>query len=362
MVSGVVTVVSWWFVVTLAAAAFLAWVALGRGWVRRPGRGRWRPAQIIVAAGLTVLAVANGVNAYFAYLPRMSDVAEAATDQAGRPSYNSVLQSTRPDARPTHGVVVQMAVPDRGSGFGSSDALVYLPPQYFTEPKMRFPVLYLFHGSPGVPADWFQGGAAATTAQRSAAAGHPVLVVAPRMSRGWLDDPECVDGIHEPVESHFVLDVVPTVDATLRTLPDRADRVLGGMSAGGYCALDLGLRHRELAATLIDMSGLTAPTHAGGLRSLFGDDAAVVATDTEATSPRSYAATLATGAPLRIWFDVGLNDHETRGPIEAIAPVLQTRGIAVELHERPGAHTFHVWAPALRDALPWALATSGSAG
>lgn len=364
MVSGAMTVVSWWFVVALAAAAFLAWTAFGRGRVRRSYRGqaRWQIPRVIVAATLTVLAVANGVNAYFAYLPRMSDVVEAATDQAGRPSYDSIVASAATTPRHRHGVVVQLTVPDRGSGFGSSTALVYLPPQYFTEPSTRFPVLYLFHGSPGVPADWFQGGAAATTAHRAAAAGRPVIVVAPRMSRGWLDDPECVDGIHEHVESHFVQDVVPTVDTTLRTLPDRADRILGGMSAGGYCALDLGLRHRDLAATIIDMSGLTVPTHTGGLRALFGDDPTVVATDSAATSPRSYAPTLAPGAPLRIWFDVGLGDRETRGPIEAIVPVLRARGIDVELHERPGAHTFHVWAPALRAAVPWALGTAGSGG
>src|SRR5664280_914047 len=57
-----------------------------------------------------------------------------------------------------HGAVTSIAVADRASGFGSYRAEVYLPPQYLAEPTRRFPVLYLLHGSPGVPVDWLRGG------------------------------------------------------------------------------------------------------------------------------------------------------------------------------------------------------------
>src|SRR5664280_2537066 len=83
----------------------------------------------------------------------------------------------------------------------------------------------------------------------------------PRDSHWWLDDSECVDG-------------VAAVDAQLRTVADRSHRAVGGMSAGGYCALNLGLRHRDTFAAIVDMSGLTVPTHAGGLTALFGSEPA----------------------------------------------------------------------------------------
>ncbi|MHA3700571.1 alpha/beta hydrolase [Jatrophihabitans sp. YIM 134969] len=347
-------VATWWVAATLLALAAVGWwrVAVSPS---RTARGvRWC-LTVGLAATLTVLGAADGVNAYFGYLPTVSDVAETVVDQHGHVPFADVASS---HARHPNGAVVRLDIPDEGSGFGASSALVWLPPQYFSEPAARFPVVFLFHGSPGVPADWFQGGRAAQAGLAAARNGEPAIIVAPRMSHSWLDDPECVDGVKTKVDSHFVLDVVPTVDARMRTRADRDDRVLGGMSAGGYCALQLGLTHRELAAGIVDMSGLTEPTHTGGPAALFGDDPAVVQRRLAETSPAVYAPTLPAAPRTRIWFDVGASDRETRGPITAIAPVLRSRGFEVELHVRPGAHTFHVWAPALMAALPWALAPS----
>lgn len=342
-------IASWWFVGVVLALAAVAWVE-----VVRP-RGVLRRVRALVAwtaVVVTVAGIASGVNAYFGYLPHVGDLAETVSGQSGRVSFDHIRRASGHHPR---GVVVDFPIPDRGSGFGASSALVWLPPQYFTSPAARFPVVYLFHGSPGVPADWFEGGQAAQAGLAAAGRGRPAIIVAPRMSHGWLEDPECVDGIHDKIDTHFVRDVVPTVDDRLRTVAERDDRVFGGMSAGGYCALQLGLTHRDLAATVIDMSGLTAPTHADGPKALFGDDPHVLPQRLAATSPAIYASSLPPGPPLRIWFDVGASDAETRGPITAIAPVLQSRGVDTQVHIRPGEHTFHVWVPALRAALPWAL-------
>ncbi|HEY5049897.1 MAG TPA: hypothetical protein VII50_03285, partial [Acidothermaceae bacterium] len=60
------------------------------------------------------------------------------------------------------GAVVTLNISDVGVGFDARRALVYLPPQYFSNPDERFPVVYLLHGSPGMPVDWLRGGGAAT--------------------------------------------------------------------------------------------------------------------------------------------------------------------------------------------------------
>ena len=339
------SVISPSFLLAVALGAAAAWV----GWraARRHRRGL-AVAVLATAMVLSTAGVASAVNAYYSYLPTLDDVVQAASGGAGTPAYPPPPSGRE---RPA-GLVLRMPVPDRGSGFGASEALVYLPPQYFSDPHRRFDVVYLVHGSPGVPADWFRGGQAPQAARATAAAGHPVIVVAPRMSHGWLDDPECVDGVHERVETHFVRDVVPAVDRSFRTVAGREGRTLGGMSAGGYCALNLGLRHRALIGTIIDMSGDTGPTHTGGTAALFGPGPAAVRAARD-NSPADYAATLTPDPGTRIWLDCGASDRTVLAQIRAVAATLTARGFAVQLHVRPGAHTFHVWQPALRESLAW---------
>ena len=67
------------------------------------------------------------------------------------------------------------------------------------------------------------------------------------------------------MEQYLVSDVVPWADANLPTIPDRAGRVLAGLSAGGYGAVDIGLRHPLLFSTLEAWSGYFHPLRAGAL-------------------------------------------------------------------------------------------------
>jgi enterochelin esterase-like enzyme len=245
-----------------------------------------------------------------------------------------------------------LTIPDRGSGFGRSQAWVWLPPQYFTEPTRRLPVVYLFHGSPGVQKDWFHGGRADRIGRRLAQEGLPVIEVAPAMSHSWLDDSECVDGIHERIETHLIRDVIPTVDASLRSIADRQGRIFAGMSAGGFCSLNLGLRHRDLTATILDLSGLTEPTHSGGLRQLLGTSAATLGRQ---NTPAVYARRLPPEPPMRLWLDTGRSDHQVLGQLSRLADQLRAAHQTVQLHTRPGGHTYAVWRPALAESLRWAL-------
>jgi enterochelin esterase-like enzyme len=339
--------------------AVLAWaVVLPRRRHRAlgvPPAHRRAGIALVAAVVLTTVATANAVNADFSYLPHLGDVAGLPSGSGDwRALRTSDLGAQPGPGRHPDGGVLPLHVPDAGTGVGDAPSLVWLPPQYFSQPAARFPVVYLFHGSPGVPADWLRGGQAAVTARALAQRGLPAIVVMPRMSRGWLDDPECVDGAAEKVETHFWRDVVPQVDATFRTVSSRDGRVVAGMSAGGYCALNLGLKHRDEVGTILDLSGLTLPSRAGGMRALYGERRDLDARVRQDT-PARYAGELTAGPPTRVWLDTGTSDGEVRPQLAAIAPVLRARGLAVELHLRPGAHTFHVWRPALRDALSWAL-------
>ncbi|MBV9822183.1 MAG: esterase family protein [Actinobacteria bacterium] len=340
------TVISTRFLIVLAAlTAVCWWLALRRTTRRGPAR-RWRA---IPATLLTLVLAADGVNSYFSYLPNVSDVVDQVVAQP-LPHLSRPVPVT--DRIRTRGELALLPVPDNGSGFGRSQAWVWLPPQYFTEPSRRLPVVYLFHGSPGVQKDWFHGGRADRIGLRLARQGLPVIEVAPAMSHGWLDDSECVDGRHERVETHLVKDVIPTVDAALRTVADRQGRIFAGMSAGGFCALNLGLRHRDLTATVLDLSGLTEPTHSGGLGQLFG---AAAGDTVRQNTPSAYAATLPADPAMRLWLDAGRSDREVLGQLSRLAVQLRAARQTVQLHVRSGSHTYAVWRPALADSLTWAL-------
>lgn len=337
------------FVCGLFAVALAAW---GVGWLLHRHRRRGlRAAAVVVAVLLSVVATADAVNAHYGYLLRSADVVGVTTwPTATAAELNGAVAlpgHLRPHPR---GAVVTVALAGTASGFGTHSALVYLPPQYFDEPSRRFPVAYLLHGSPGVPKDWFRSDRAADVGLTAARAGHPVIIVAPRASRSWLADSECVDGPHGRVETYLTADVVPEIDRSFRTMPVRQARAIAGNSAGGYCALNLGLRHRQEFGTIIDMSGFTQPTFNGGMQGLFGrrpDLAQLVADNT----PALYASRLGTGPSVRIWFDVGRADKVPGAEIAAIAPVLRDQGQQATVHVRPGGHVHQVWRAALRESI-----------
>lgn len=316
----------------------------------RLGAHRGRSAGVLVLA----LAIAAYVNAYFAYLPKVGDIA------GPRPwpvaGARAVWQPTAAAAQEvsyrSRGAVVSVPLPGPVSRTPTRDALVYLPPQYFTEPGRHFPVLYLLHGSPGIPLDWFRGGEAAVAGLASATAGSPAILVAPRMSTGWLADSECVDGPRLQAESYLVDDVVPDVDRLLRTMPAAAARGVAGNSAGGYCALAVGLRHPAQFSRVAALSPLTAPTYSyGTLGDLFGHPVDLPAVIDRHTPGWLLQHRLASRS-VQLRIDVGDADP-LRRDAKALATLDRSVGGRPQLVVRPGGHTFRVWRPALRDAVAW---------
>jgi enterochelin esterase-like enzyme len=340
--------------IVAAISVLLAVRALGRSHRRRMLRFT---ALAVVALTTIGLASADTVNAHYAYLPTAGDVRAALAGDRQWIDVNSLgaLSDDRLEQAVRSGAIVRLRMPsDHADGFDRSIAIAYLPPQYFTDAQARFPVVYLLHGSPGRPADWFHAGGADGVGRQLAAHGHPTILVAPQLSQSWTDDPECVDGIHEKVETHVFRVVIPTVDATFRTIADRTSRVFAGMSAGGYCALNLGLRHRNEVATIVDLSGYTVPTHTGGLGKLFGT-AAETAVRSVANSPKLYAGSLPQNPVTRVWLDAGTEDKTVVREMSDLAPVLTSRGVDVRWRVRSGGHTYWVWTAALQEALPWAI-------
>ena len=155
--------------------------------------------------------VADAVNAHFGYLPRLGDVVGLAVGAAGAwPTVSAAdLADPRHRARRPDGAVLTLHLPDQGSGFGPSRG-AGLPPAAVPRraPRAvprRLPAARLAGGAGRLAARRGRGrrrtgaGARGSSRHRGHAGGEP----------GWLDDPECVDGVEGSAESHFVDDVVP---------------------------------------------------------------------------------------------------------------------------------------------------------
>ena len=117
---------------------------------------------------------ADYVNTQFAYFDNVATCSDI-------PTYPTVDgNASGPDVQQQpNGAVTQITVADTASQFGNFDAKVWLPPQYFSDPRAHFPVLLLLHGNPGANNDWLERRPAAETGLAAAQSGKPVILVMP---------------------------------------------------------------------------------------------------------------------------------------------------------------------------------------
>ncbi len=121
---------------------------------------------------------------------------------------------------------------------------VYLPPCYQQQPERHYPVLYLIHGQSFRQDQWDRLGADETV-DALVAAGEiaPFIIVMPR-DRVWTQPQEDI------FDELLVQELIPYIDQTYRTLPDRQHRAIGGLSRGAAWAVHIGLEHSELFSAI----------------------------------------------------------------------------------------------------------------
>jgi enterochelin esterase-like enzyme len=138
---------------------------------------------------------------------------------------------------------------------------VYLPAGYGTDGR-RYPVVYFPHGLPAA-ASAYRGASFVAEALRGRA-----ILVAPQGARDGDSDPEYHDwGVGRDWETALSVELPAWVDAHFRTIPDRRARALVGLSAGGYGAFLIGLRHLDAFGAIESWSGYAfLPSIAAALR------------------------------------------------------------------------------------------------
>jgi enterochelin esterase-like enzyme len=146
---------------------------------------------------------------------------------------------------------------------------VYLPPGYAASPGRRYPVFYLLHGVPGRPGAFLQT-VRLGVVEDVLLARHrirPMILVMPFGSTGSFTDDEWANGVrpHQGWETFLSRDVVRAVDARYRTIDGGAGRALGGLSEGGYGALNIGLHHPGRFRVLESWSGYERADDSGAI-------------------------------------------------------------------------------------------------
>jgi len=240
------------------------------------------------------------------------------------------------------GRIPNTVVPDRRlSG-------IYLPPGY--TPTRRYPVVYLLHGMAGSPSSIYRGMQLSKDADDLIAAGAPPFIAVMPVA-GPSIDPNSGEwaGVWE---TYLVHDVVPWVDAHLPTIPAADGRALEGVCAGGFGAIDIGLRHPGMFGTLGSFDGYFAP--------VFRDGPFVHATraDLRAHDPtvlvRREAKSLR-NSRVRFYVSVGGNHGAVLARWSlAFAHELKTLRLPHELWRLPKRDTGHFWGATFPSALSYA--------
>lgn len=144
-----------------------------------------------------------------------------------------------------HGTVHLNYYPSKETG-RTKLCYVYTPASYESEPKRRYPVLYLQHGGGENETGWIWQGKIANLADNLTAAGRmrEMIIV---MSTGYAF-PE--SGAYHPSMGAFAEELassgVPFIDSAYRTIPDKEHRAMAGLSMGGMQTQRCVFAHPEL--------------------------------------------------------------------------------------------------------------------
>ncbi len=224
---------------------------------------------------------------------------------------------------------------------------VYLPPAFTT--ATRYPVVYLLHGMPGSPSEYVDGTQLGQFADAAISTGKLRAFIAVIPAAGT--DPKYNGEWAGPWERSLVRDVVPWVDAHLPTVASARGRILAGLSAGGYGAVDIALRNPGVFGAAESWSGYFRPLHDGPFA---GASAATLAANDPTTLVRTEAPLLRR-AGLRFFVSTGPYHSHWFRPAETIAfaDELRRLGLPVELERYPSLQG--EWRAQLDAGLTWAL-------
>jgi len=241
------------------------------------------------------------------------------------------------------------AVTSAALGGATVTSLVVLPPGYAASPITRYPVLYLLHGTPGQPMNYVNVGQVGVWLSELIARGQiqPMIIVLPAGGLTTFSNNEWANGVGPAAawDTYLARDVVNAVDASFRTIPQGWGRAIGGLSEGGYGAINIALHHPGEFGTVESWSGYEQAPNI----SVFGGDPQRLAANSPLAELSAVAPTLVQDRTF-FWFYTSTLDESKTQNI-AFAHGLTTAGIAHKFFIVPGSHNWATWRPRVPAAL-----------
>jgi enterochelin esterase-like enzyme len=221
-------------------------------------------------------------------------------------------------------------------------AHVYSPPGYDNDLTTRYPVLYLQHGAGENERGWVEQGRAQFILDNLIASGRarPMLLVvdtgyaAYQTSDAPVSSRQAATAAFEEV---MLTELIPMIDSTYRTLPDRANRAMAGLSMGSGQTLNITLRHLDRFAWIGAMSG---PPRQGF--------------DVAASYDGAFRDAAAFNEKVKLlWLGAGTAEERFHTATVAMHETLSSAGIKSVLYSSPGTdHEWQTWRRSLHDFVP----------
>ncbi len=236
-------------------------------------------------------------------------------------------------------------------------AYVYTPPDYDKNSKQRYPVLILQHGAGEDETGWTRQGRVNFILDNLIAQGKakPMIVV---MDCGYAakggkapvifgadTTEQMVREAFTTFEEVVLQDLIPFIDATYRTLPDRDHRAMAGLSMGGMQTLFITLHHLDTFSYIGSFSGPILPNLGSGNQSLHmpREFDPATAYDGAFANPKAFNAKVKL-----LWMGAGTAEAQFHDTIKNAAEALKKSGVNIVFYESPG--TAHEWQTWRRDA------------
>lgn len=238
----------------------------------------------------------------------------------------------------------------------NKDFSVYLPAGY-DDSNCRYPVLYLLHPAGGTHEMWISKGDLPQIADDAIRSGMalPMIIVMPDAS----GDDDLHLGKHMgffsvtewDYETYFHTELIPLIDATFRTIPDKRHRAIAGVSMGGEAAIAYAQKNPEFYGAACAISGILGHPEQSTMAQSDKDYAASLIKNNPASFVENATdADVGKLKSIRWYSDCGDNDFFYEGNIEFFL-AMKKKGIPIDYRMRSGVHSWYYWITGLAPIL-----------
>lgn len=214
------------------------------------------------------------------------------------------------------------------------EVCVYTPASYEMNPEKRYPVVYIQHGGGEDHTGWVKQGNAGIILDNLIEEGkaEEMIIVSSNSNVGGRG----MGGYNwegmQPFREELINNIIPFIDKTFRTIPDKEHRAMCGLSMGGGQSFYIGLRSLDVFS------------HVGIFSTgMFGGIAQAKEIDLEKEVPGMLSNTKEFNNNLKT-FLITCGEQDPRlSHNRRVAEQMKSLGVNVEFDSFPGDHEWQPW-------------------